>query len=98
MYTLETRTLKCKLYTLPSRIEIPVLCECVSIIGTANLNKPSLNRSFNVKHRDLNYPLARRFAPREGANIDRRLVPYHGKCMRIQSHIEFMPKTRGRGC
>ena len=26
----------------------------------------------------------------EGANIDRRLVPYHAKCMRIQSHIEFI--------
>ena len=29
----------------------------------------------------------------EGANLDRRLVPYHGKCMRIQSHIEFIIKT-----
>ena len=43
------------------------------------------------------YPLARREAPAEGrtpegegANIDRRLVPYHAKCMRIQSHIEFI--------
>ena len=42
-------------------------------------------------------PLARREAPAEGrrsegegANIDRRLVPYHGKCKRIQSHIEFI--------
>ena len=42
-------------------------------------------------------PLARREAPAEGrmpegegANIDRRLVPYHGKSMRIQSHIEFI--------
>ena len=42
-------------------------------------------------------PLTRREAPAdgrrlegEGANIDRRLVPYHGKCMRIQSHIEFI--------
>ena len=26
----------------------------------------------------------------EGANIDRRFVPYHAKCMRIQSHIEFI--------
>ena len=26
----------------------------------------------------------------EGANIDRRLVPYHAKCMRIQSRIEFI--------
>ena len=26
----------------------------------------------------------------EGANIDRRLVPYHGECKRIQSHIEFI--------
>ena len=26
----------------------------------------------------------------EGANIDRRLVPYHGKCRRIQSRIEFI--------
>ena len=26
----------------------------------------------------------------EGANIDRRLVPYHAKCMRIKSHIEFV--------
>ena len=24
----------------------------------------------------------------EGANLDRRLVPYHGKCKRIQSRIE----------
>ena len=44
-----------------------------------------------------NYPLARREAPAEGrrpegegANIDRRLVPYHGKSMRIQSRIEFI--------
>ena len=43
------------------------------------------------------YPLARRKAPAEarrpegeGANIDRRLVPYHGKCRRIQSRIEFI--------
>ena len=42
-------------------------------------------------------PLAQRFAPAEGrrpegegANIDRRLVPYHGKCRRIQSRIEFI--------
>ena len=42
-------------------------------------------------------PLARRESPAEvrrpegeGANIDRRLVPYHGKSMRIQSHIEFI--------
>ena len=40
-------------------------------------------------------PLARRKAPAdgrrpEGANIDRRLVPYHAKCMRFQSHIEFI--------
>ena len=35
-------------------------------------------------------PLARRKAPAEGANIDRRLVPYHAKCMRIQSRIEFI--------
>ena len=26
----------------------------------------------------------------EGANIDWRLVPYHGKCKRIQSGIEFI--------
>ena len=26
----------------------------------------------------------------EGANIDRRLVPYHVKCKRIQSRIEFI--------
>ena len=44
-----------------------------------------------------NNPLARREAPAEGrrpegegANLDRRLVPYHAKCMRIQSHIEFI--------
>ena len=43
------------------------------------------------------YPLARREAPAEGrrpegegANIDRRLVPYHAKSMRIQSRIEFI--------
>ena len=43
------------------------------------------------------YPLPRREAPAEvrspegeGANIDRRLVPYHGKCRRIQSRIEFI--------
>ena len=43
------------------------------------------------------HPLARRKAPvegrrseGEGANIDRRLVPYGGKCKRIQSHIEFI--------
>ena len=42
-------------------------------------------------------PLTRREAPAdgrrlegEGANIDRRLVPYHVKCMRIQSRIEFI--------
>ena len=42
-------------------------------------------------------PLARREAlaegrrpEGEGANIDRRLVPYHAKSMRIQSHIEFI--------
>ena len=42
-------------------------------------------------------PLARREAPAEGrrpegegANIDRRLVPYHGKSRRIQSCIEFI--------
>ena len=44
---------------------------------------------------DLCFPLARREAPAEGrspegegANIDRRLVPYHAKCMQIQSRIE----------
>ena len=26
----------------------------------------------------------------EGANLDRRLVPYHGKCKRIQSRVEFI--------
>ena len=26
----------------------------------------------------------------EGANLDRRLVPYLGKCKRIQSRIEFI--------
>ena len=43
------------------------------------------------------YPLAWHEAPAEGrrpngkdANLDRRLVPYHAKCMRIQSHIEFI--------
>ena len=43
------------------------------------------------------YPLARREAPAEdrrpkgeGANIDRCLVPYHAKCKRIQSRIEFI--------
>ena len=37
-------------------------------------------------------PLARRRRrpEGEGANIDRRLVPYHAQCMRIQSHIEFI--------
>ena len=42
-------------------------------------------------------PLARREAQAEGrrpvgegANIDRRLVPYHGNCRRIQSRIEFI--------
>ena len=34
--------------------------------------------------------LGRHFAPGEGANIHRRLVPYHGKSMQIQSHIEFI--------
>ena len=41
--------------------------------------------------------LARRESPAEGpthkaegANIDRRLVPYHGKCKRMQSRIEFI--------
>ena len=49
------------------------------------------------------YPLARRKAPAEGrrpegvgANIDRRLVPYHGKCKRIQSRIEFIYPLAGR--
>ena len=48
------------------------------------------------KHRKC-FPLARREAPAEGrrpagegANIDRRLVPYHAKSMRIQSRIEFI--------
>ena len=43
----------------------------------------------------LHFP--RRIAPAEGqrpegegASIDRHLVPYHGKCKRIQSHIEFI--------
>ena len=43
------------------------------------------------------HPLARRQAPAEGrrpegegANIDRRLVPYDVKCKRIQSRIEFI--------
>ena len=31
-----------------------------------------------------------RVALQTGANIDRRLVPYHGKCKRIQSRIEFI--------
>ena len=26
----------------------------------------------------------------EGANLDRRLVPYYGKCKRIQLHMEFI--------
>ena len=26
----------------------------------------------------------------KGANIDRRFLPYHGKCKRIQSRIEFV--------
>ena len=54
--------------------------------------------SFHLLHQHLSFnPLARRKAPAEGrrpkgegANIDRRLVPYHAKCMRIQSRIEFI--------
>ena len=34
----------------------------------------------------INYPLARR----EGANIDRRLVPYTRDAMRTKSRIEFI--------
>ena len=56
-----------------------------------------LLRGFKVTHLNINSPLARRKAPAEGrrpegegANIDRRLVPYHGKCRRIQSRIEFI--------
>ena len=41
----------------------------------------------NDEHSD---PLAQREAPAEGANLDRSLVPYHAKCMRIQYHIEFI--------
>ena len=43
------------------------------------------------------YPRARREAPAggqrppgEGANLNRHLVPYHGKRKRIQSRIEFI--------
>ena len=36
----------------------------------------------------LNHPEAP--AEGEGANLDRRLVPYHGKCKRIQSRIELI--------
>ena len=51
----------------------------------------------NVTQQKACYPLARREAPSEsrrpegeGANIDRRLVPYHAKCMQIQSRDEFI--------
>ena len=36
-----------------------------------------------------NYPEGRR-PEGEGANINRLLVPYHAKCKRIQSRIEFI--------
>ena len=46
---------------------------------------------------NINNPLARREAPTagrrpagEGANIDRRLVPYTRDAMRIKSRIEFI--------
>ena len=35
-------------------------------------------------------PLEARRPEGEGANIDRPLVPYHAKCERIQSRIEFI--------
>ena len=67
----------------------------------SNNNKP--NHPFKCKSQftppipDNNNPLARREAQAEGrrpegegANIDRRLVPYHEKSMRIQSRIEFI--------
>ena len=45
----------------------------------------------------MHHPLARREQPAHGrrpegerANLDRCLVPYHAKCMRTQSHIEFI--------
>ena len=57
-----------------------------------------LYRTYNLSPSARACPLAGREAPAEGrrpegegANIDRRLVPYHGKSRRIQSRIEFIP-------
>ena len=54
-------------------------------------------RGSTISHKMKYLPLARREAPAEGrrpesegANPDRRLIPYHGKCKRIQSRIEFI--------
>ena len=55
------------------------------------------NRLFRVKYTKMCSPLARREAPAEGrrpegegANLNRRLVPYHVKCRQIQSGIVFI--------
>ena len=74
----------------------------VSSVGPEKNEGPSLIslkrftlETFRIVHQPC--PLARREAPAEdrrpdgqGANLDRRLVPYHGKCKRIQSRIEFI--------
>ena len=74
-----------------------LICHCKSSDYTHYLHLPSTNYYQISIFWNPHYPLARRKAPAEGrrpegegANIDRRLVPYHGKCRRIQSRIEFI--------
>ena len=52
--------------------------------------KKSRRKPTGARSHFLGQLLGRELSPGEGANIDRRLVPYHGKSMRIQSHIEFI--------
>ena len=66
-------------------------------IGIFSFNIHPLMLTLSNLMQQLDCPLAWREAPAEGrrpkgegANIDWRLVPYHAKCMRIQSRIEFI--------
>ena len=58
-------------------------CSVILFASNANANQSVQFIFFVVTQREAP-------ADGEGANIDRRLVPYHAKCMRIQYRIEFI--------
>ena len=73
-----------------------ILWKLITVLSESKIVLPS-PRGYRSIFAKRSYPLARRESPAEGrrpegegANIDRRLVPYHAKSMRIQSRSEFI--------